>query len=296
MAEEKFHSGFVALVGRPNVGKSTLMNAVLGEKVSIVSAHAQTTRNKITGVWNGKNSQVVFLDTPGMHKPQSKLGQVIRQSTVDALDEVDVIVFICACDDPLGAGDRYILSLLKDKKVPVVLVLSKIELIKKDMLLKSFSYSMGIYYLLFIFMGVAFLFLAPWLLSLLKSNIILPDSGIMILYLIIILLELNHSFFATMIVIGNTVPFMGISLITGGLIALGSFLSLQFTGLGILGLVLVQGIVQLAYSNWKWPQVICKEFKISFITFLRLAFSEVYTKQKEYYYGRSKHRFFSNNR
>lgn len=64
MAEEKFHSGFVALVGRPNVGKSTLMNAVLGEKVSIVSAHAQTTRNKITGVWNGKNSQVVFLDTP----------------------------------------------------------------------------------------------------------------------------------------------------------------------------------------------------------------------------------------
>jgi len=137
MAEEKFHSGFVALVGRPNVGKSTLMNAVLGEKVSIVSAHAQTTRNKITGVWNGKNSQVVFLDTPGMHKPQSKLGQVIRQSTVDALDEVDVIVFICACDDPLGAGDRYILSLLKDKKVPVVLVLSKIDLIKKDMLLKK---------------------------------------------------------------------------------------------------------------------------------------------------------------
>lgn len=131
MAEEKFHSGFVALVGRPNVGKSTLMNAVLGEKVSIVSAHAQTTRNKITGVWNGKNSQVVFLDTPGMHKPQSKLGQVIRQSTVDALEEVDVIVFICACDDPLGAGDRYILSLLKDKKVPVVLVLSKIDLIKK---------------------------------------------------------------------------------------------------------------------------------------------------------------------
>lgn len=145
MAEEKFHSGFVALVGRPNVGKSTLMNAVLGEKVSIVSAHAQTTRNKITGVWNGKNSQVVFLDTPGMHKPQSKLGQVIRQSTVDALDEVDVIVFICACNDPIGAGDRYILSLLKDKKVPVVLVLSKIDLIKKDMLLKKIGQYSKIY-------------------------------------------------------------------------------------------------------------------------------------------------------
>ena len=69
--DSKFPSGFVALVGRPNVGKSTLMNALLGEKISIVSAHAQTTRNKITGVWNGEKSQVVFLGTPGMHKPQS---------------------------------------------------------------------------------------------------------------------------------------------------------------------------------------------------------------------------------
>ena len=79
MAEkaEAFHSGFIALVGRPNVGKSTLMNAVLGEKISIVSRHAQTTRNKITGVWNGENCQAVFLDTPGMHKPRSKLGEAI---------------------------------------------------------------------------------------------------------------------------------------------------------------------------------------------------------------------------
>lgn len=134
---EKFHSGFAALVGRPNVGKSTLLNALLGEKISIVSAHAQTTRNKITGVWNGEKSQVVFLDTPGMHKPQSKLGEAIRQSTVDALDEVDVIVFLCSCVDPLGAGDRYILSLLKDRKVPVILVLSKTDLIPKETVLKK---------------------------------------------------------------------------------------------------------------------------------------------------------------
>lgn len=99
-----FRSGFAALVGRPNVGKSTLLNALLGEKVSIVSSHAQTTRNKITGVWNGDNAQVVFLDTPGMHKPQSKLGEAIRQSTIDALEEVDLIVFLCAIDDPVGAG------------------------------------------------------------------------------------------------------------------------------------------------------------------------------------------------
>ena len=135
--EKKFYSGFAALVGRPNVGKSTLMNALLGEKISIVSSHAQTTRNKINGVWNGDNSQVVFLDTPGMHKPQSKLGEAIRQSTIDALDEVDLIVFLCACDDPLGAGDRYILSLLKDRKVPVILALSKTDLIPKDAVLKK---------------------------------------------------------------------------------------------------------------------------------------------------------------
>lgn len=135
--ETKFHSGFAALLGRPNVGKSTLMNALLGEKISIVSAHAQTTRNKITGVWNGDNAQVVFLDTPGMHKPQSKLGEAIRQSTMDALDEVDMIVFLCAVNDPLGAGDRYILSLLKDRKVPVILALSKTDLISKEEVLKK---------------------------------------------------------------------------------------------------------------------------------------------------------------
>lgn len=143
--ENAFHSGFIALVGRPNVGKSTLMNAVLGEKISIVSSHAQTTRNKITGVWNGENCQAVFLDTPGMHKPQSKLGEVIRQATVDALDEVDIIVFICACDDPLGAGDRYILKLIADRKVPVFLVLSKIDLISREKLMKKIVQYSGIY-------------------------------------------------------------------------------------------------------------------------------------------------------
>lgn len=135
--EEKFHSGFIALVGRPNVGKSTLLNTVLGEKISIVSAHAQTTRNKITGVWNGEYSQIVFLDTPGMHKPKSKLGEVIRQSTVDAIGEVDIVVMICACDDPPGAGDRYLLSLLENKKTPVVLVLNKIDLVSEVAILKK---------------------------------------------------------------------------------------------------------------------------------------------------------------
>ncbi len=143
--EVPFKSGFIALVGRPNVGKSTLMNAVLGEKISIVSAHAQTTRTKITGVWNGDHCQAVFLDTPGMHKPQSKLGEVIRQAAVDALDEVDLIVFLCACDDPLGAGDRYILKLIEGRKVPVFLVLSKIDLISREKLMKKIVQYSAIY-------------------------------------------------------------------------------------------------------------------------------------------------------
>lgn len=132
-----FHSGFVAFLGRPNVGKSTLLNRLIGQKISIVSSHAQTTRNKITGVWNGPSCQAVFLDTPGMHKPHSRLGEVIRKTTLDALDEVDMIVWICACDDPLGAGDRYILSLLQGRKVPVFLVLNKIDLIGREALAKK---------------------------------------------------------------------------------------------------------------------------------------------------------------
>jgi len=160
---------------------------------------------------------------------------------------------------------------------------------EETQLLKTFSYSMGIYYLLFIGAGTGFVLLGPWLLTLIRSNVLLPSTGILIVYMVVILLELNHSFFATMIVIGNKVPFVGVSLITAGLIVLGSFLSLAFTNAGVLGLVLVQGIVQLCYSNWKWPLVIFREFKINFITFIRLAFSEVYVRQKELYYGRSKH-------
>lgn len=158
----------------------------------------------------------------------------------------------------------------------------------KLLLLRTFSFSMGIVYLSYIILGVAFLILGPFLLTFLKSNIILPSCGIVALYLMVMLLEQNHSFFATVIVIGNKVPFLWVSLVTGGLVALGSFFSLAFTNLGIIGLVLIQGIVQLAYSNWKWPQVVCQYFGISFISFLRLAFLEVYNKQKEYFYDRSK--------
>ncbi|CAN5447684.1 O-unit flippase-like protein [soil metagenome] len=165
----------------------------------------------------------------------------------------------------------------------------------KVTLLKTFSFSMGVYYLLYFVMGAGLIIIGPWLLSFLHSNTVLPSSLIIFLYLTVMMLELNHSFFATIIVIGNSVPFMWISLITGGLIAFGSFLSLAFTDLGVLGLVIVQGVVQLAYNNWKWPLFICRDFNISFLNFLKLAMTEVYKSQKSFFYGESKHRFFSNN-
>jgi len=159
------------------------------------------------------------------------------------------------------------------------------------LLLKAFSLSMGVYYFLFALGGLFLLLTGPWFLLLVKSTTYLPPTYVIILYILIMLLEGNHSFFATMIVIGNTVPFMWLSLITGGLITIGSYLSLEFTSLGIFGLILVQGLVQLSYNNWKWPHFICKEFKISFISFLQLSFSELYTAFKN---GRSKYRLLSN--
>jgi O-antigen/teichoic acid export membrane protein len=151
----------------------------------------------------------------------------------------------------------------------------------KPELLKSFSFSMGISYLLFVLGALFLLFIVPPLLALMKSNAVLPAASIVLLYLIVMLLENNHSLFATVIVIGNSVPFMWVSLITGGLIAIGSYFSLAFTSLGLLGLVLVQGLVQLAYNNWKWPYVVCKEFKINFFEFIYLSMMEVFFKIKK---------------
>lgn len=163
----------------------------------------------------------------------------------------------------------------------------------KVMLLKDFAFSMGAYYLLFFILGGVLVLFGPWILSFIKANTVLPVRGIVIIYLIIMLLEGNHSCFTTLFVIGNKVPFMWIYLLTGSLIALGSYISLVYTGLGILGLVLVQGIVQLAYNNWKWPLDICKEFKISYISFLYLSISEIFNRFKTYYYNRLKHEFLS---
>ena len=132
---KQFKSGFVAIVGRPNVGKSTFMNYVLGQKIAIMSDKAQTTRNKIQGVYTNKDCQIVFLDTPGIHKPKHELGNFMVESAYSALKEVDAVLFMVNAAEKRGPGDDFIIEKLKNIKTPVFLVLNKIDLISPDELL-----------------------------------------------------------------------------------------------------------------------------------------------------------------
>lgn len=127
---EKFISGFVAIVGRPNVGKSTLVNSLIGEKIAIMSDKPQTTRNKIMCVLTNEHSQIIFLDTPGIHKPQHKLGEFMVNSSIRTLKEVDTILFVVDVTEKPGKGEEYILNLLSQVKTPVILVLNKVDTIK----------------------------------------------------------------------------------------------------------------------------------------------------------------------
>jgi len=120
-------SGMATLVGRPNVGKSTLLNQLVGVKVSIVSDRPQTTRNQIHGVWNAPGTQVVFIDTPGIHKPKTELGRRLNQRSLETLEAVDVVCFLIEATAAIGPGDRYIAGLLKELDTPVVLVLNKTD-------------------------------------------------------------------------------------------------------------------------------------------------------------------------
>lgn len=130
-----YKSGFVAIIGRPNVGKSTLMNQVIGQKIAIMSDKPQTTRNKIHGVYTTENSQIVFLDTPGIHKRQSKLGDYMNQTAMSTLGEVEAVLFLVDAAEGLGGGDRYIAEQLNGVKTPVILVLNKIDKLEPEALL-----------------------------------------------------------------------------------------------------------------------------------------------------------------
>ena len=134
MAEKKFRSGFVTIVGRPNVGKSTLMNALVGEKVAIVSNRPQTTRNRIMGVMTREDWQMVFLDTPGIHTPRTKLGNYMMQSVREAMDGMDGMMVLVDAT-AIGEHDRTIVRDMAEKKVPKVLLLNKIDLLPREKLL-----------------------------------------------------------------------------------------------------------------------------------------------------------------
>ena len=122
-----FKSGFVTIVGRPNVGKSTLLNKIMGEKLSIVSNKPQTTRNNIQTILTKEDYQMVFVDTPGIHKPKHKLGEYMVNSAKDSMKEVDLVLFLVNPDEEIGRGDNFILEALKNQKAPVFLVLNKID-------------------------------------------------------------------------------------------------------------------------------------------------------------------------
>ena len=133
---ETFKSGFVAIIGRPNVGKSTFLNRVLRQKVAIMSDKAQTTRNKIQGVMTDNDSQIVFIDTPGIHKPKHELGKFMTDLALGTLNEVDMVMFMTPANEKMGPGDRFIIEHLKRVKKPVFLIINKIDTIKKDDLLE----------------------------------------------------------------------------------------------------------------------------------------------------------------
>lgn len=132
---QAYKSGFISIIGRPNVGKSTFLNRVIGQKIAIMSDKPQTTRNKVQGVLTENNAQMIFIDTPGIHKPKHKLGDFMVKSAINALREVDVILFMVNAVEGIGRGDEYIIEKLEGIKTPIFLVVNKIDEVHPDELL-----------------------------------------------------------------------------------------------------------------------------------------------------------------
>jgi GTP-binding protein Era len=132
MKKDSFKSGFVSIIGRPNVGKSTFLNRVIGQKIAIMSDKPQTTRNKIQGVYTENDAQVVFIDTPGIHKPKHKLGDFMVKAAQESIKDVDATLFMINANEGLGRGDEFIIEKLQGTKSPVILVVNKIDTIHPD--------------------------------------------------------------------------------------------------------------------------------------------------------------------
>lgn len=137
MSKSNFKSGFVSIIGRPNVGKSTLLNNFLGMKLAIVSPRAQTTRNRIQGIYTTDTEQIIFIDTPGIHKPKNELGNVMNEFAYSALDGTDLILMLVDASCEIGDGDKYIIEQLSKVKIPVILVLNKVDLVTDQVVLMN---------------------------------------------------------------------------------------------------------------------------------------------------------------
>lgn len=125
-------SGFVGIIGRPNVGKSTLVNSIVGKKVAITTSKPQTTRNIIQGIYNDDDTQIVFVDTPGIHKPNTKLGQTLNKQAYYSMEDTDILLFLVDVTEALGKGDMFVIDKLKEVNKPVILVLNKVDRISKE--------------------------------------------------------------------------------------------------------------------------------------------------------------------
>ena len=138
-------SGFVSIIGRPNVGKSTLINAIINKKVAITSDVSGTTRNIIQGIYNEEGYQIVFVDTPGIHKPINKLGKVLNKQALSLTKDVDLILFVVDAAAGIGKGDIFILNMLNNTQIPVILVLNKIDELNNAKILKAIADYKDIY-------------------------------------------------------------------------------------------------------------------------------------------------------
>lgn len=134
---QAFKSGFISIVGRPNVGKSTFLNHVVGQKIAIMSDKPQTTRNKVQGVVTTDDAQMIYIDTPGIHKPKHRLGDFMVKVARNTLSEVDLIMFMVNAEEKIGPGDRFIIDLFKNTETPVFLIINKIDLVHPDSLLET---------------------------------------------------------------------------------------------------------------------------------------------------------------
>ncbi|MEC2076522.1 GTPase Era [Metabacillus fastidiosus] len=133
--KQQYKSGFVSIIGRPNVGKSTFINRVIGQKIAIMSDKPQTTRNKIQGVYTTNDAQIIFIDTPGIHKPKHKLGDFMMKVAQNTLKEVDLVLFMINAEEGYGRGDEFIIERLKNTNTPVYLIINKIDKVHPDELL-----------------------------------------------------------------------------------------------------------------------------------------------------------------